>query len=135
MLNNNIYSFQNNGIKQDKFDKRNGELNNIDSSDRGSDNNNKNLEIFSKTWILLPTKKMMMRLCTSSQLPLNFQNKQEKISSNFKPTLSANSSKMRIEHSRKKASDITQAKEGMRIQNRINDKALLTLFHNAQKKT
>jgi hypothetical protein len=75
MLNNNIYSFQNNGIKQDKFDKRNGELNNIDSSDRGSDNNNKNLEIFSKTWILLPTKKMMMRLCTSSQLPLNFQNK------------------------------------------------------------
>jgi hypothetical protein len=70
---------------------------------------------FSNTAILFPTKKMMMLLCTRNRLPLSLQNKKELIISNYKPTGSANSSRKRIEHSRKNASDITYAKKRMRI--------------------
>jgi hypothetical protein len=54
MLNNNIYAFQNNGIKQNKFDIWNGGLNNIDNSDGVSDNNNNTKNFFFQDLDFIP---------------------------------------------------------------------------------
>ena len=37
----------------------------------------------SKTWTLLPTKKMMMQLCTKNWLLPNLQEKEQRMTSNF----------------------------------------------------
>jgi hypothetical protein len=37
----------------------------------------------SKTWTLLPTKKMMMQLCTRNWLPLNLRGKEQRMTFNF----------------------------------------------------